>query len=260
MRYFFRVEYDGTNYGGWQSQTNSPTIQDALNRAFSTVIRENCVVIGAGRTDAGVHAKAQGAHVDINIPINIKKCEYSVNAVLPYDICIYNMQPIKQDFHARYSAVKRIYNYYISFRKNPLLYKRVWMIFYKNINWELVHTNIKMLLGEHDFSSFCASNSSETNKICNVYDASLFFNGENMVFSITANRFLYKMVRTIIGTLIDIGRGKINYTIKDILKSKNRKLAGETAPPCGLVLDYVEYPDIKDEKSFNNQYKEILKK
>jgi tRNA pseudouridine38-40 synthase len=243
MRYFFRVEYDGTRYGGWQSQENAPGIQDALSSAFTTVVRHPCSVTGAGRTDAGVHAAAQGAHVDIDADVNVARCERSVNAVLDDDICIYGMRQVAPEFHARYSALWRRYIYSMVSRKKPLLHKRVWMIFYE-IDWARVQTNIPMLVGTHDFSAFCAAGTSTENMVCTVRDASLVEEAERRVFSITADRFIYKMVRSIVGTLIDIGRGRLTTTIGDIIAQKNKKAAGETAPACGLVLDYVEYPGI----------------
>jgi tRNA pseudouridine38-40 synthase len=240
MRYFFKVEYDGTRYGGWQSQQNAPSVQAALNVAFATVTRGACEVTGAGRTDAGVHAAGQGAHVDITTEIDIARCERSVNAVLDDDICIYGLRAAAPDFHARFSATARRYRYSMACRKRPLLYKRVWMIFC-DVDWDRVRFNIPMLLGAHDFSAFCASNTSTTNMVCTVREASLSEENDIRVFSITADRFIYTMVRSIVGTLIDIGRGRREATIRDIIESKDRKAAGATAPACGLVLDNVEY-------------------
>jgi tRNA pseudouridine38-40 synthase len=247
MRYFFRVEYDGTGYGGWQEQTNAKSIQQTLGDAFTTVTRSPCAVTGAGRTDAGVHARAQGAHVDIDVPVEIEKCELSVNAVLPPDICIYGMQQVDSSFHARYGAVQRRYAYYLADRKRPLLYKRVWMVFH-DIDWDAVRRNIPMLLGKHDFTAFCASGTSTENMVCTVRDARLSIEGGVRVFTISADRFIYKMVRSIVGTLIDIGRGRYDTTIESIIAGKDRTSAGETAPACGLVLDYVEYTDINDKE------------
>jgi tRNA pseudouridine38-40 synthase len=241
MRYFFRVEYDGTRYGGWQSQENAPSIQDALSAAFTTVTRGECKVTGAGRTDAGVHAAGQGAHVDIDAAVDAARCERSVNAVLDDDICVYGLAPAAPDFHARYSAVGRRYRYSMALRKRPLLYKRVWMVFYE-VDWDKVSANIPGLLGTHDFSAFCAAGTSTNNMVCTVRDASLAQERDLRVFTITADRFIYKMVRSIVGTLVDIGRGKLTATMRDIIESKDRNAVGETAPACGLVLDHVEYP------------------
>jgi pseudouridylate synthase I len=243
MRYFFRVEYDGTNYGGWQCQTNAPSIQEALNKAFTTIARQSCMVIGAGRTDAGVHARAQGAHVDIDGPLDIARCELSINAVLPRDISIYHLQPVSPDFHARYSARRRRYQYYMADRKSPLLYKKVWMLFHK-VDWDTVCDNIPSLLGKHDFGAFCASGSSAKTMTCTVLSVELSDVPGGRALLIEADRFLYKMVRTIVGTLIDIGRGKITRTLKEIIVTGDRTLAGETAPACGLVLENVEYDGV----------------
>jgi tRNA pseudouridine38-40 synthase len=201
------------------------------------------MIVGAGRTDAGVHARAQGAHVDIDGPLDVFKCELSVNAVLPCDISIYRLQPVNPDFHARYSAVRRRYRYYMADRKRPLLYKKVWMLFHK-VDWNAVRGALPPLLGKHDFGAFCASGSSAKTMTCTVLRAELSDTPEGRMFEIEADRFLYKMVRTIVGTLIDIGRGKITRPLEEIIGLGDRKLAGETAPACGLVLDNVVYEGI----------------
>jgi tRNA pseudouridine38-40 synthase len=243
MRYFFRVEYDGARYGGWQSQTNAPSIQETIVKAFSVVTREECAVTGAGRTDAGVHARAQAAHIDLAAPIKPNACELSVNALLPDDIAIYNLQPAPDSFHARYSPKRRRYIYHFALRKMPLLYKKVWMVFYR-VNWQRIREELPALLGSHDFSAFCAAGSSAKTKICTIQRAELLQTPYGYAFTIEADRFLYKMVRTIVGTLIGIGRGKITRPLGEIVASKDRTCAGETAPACGLVLDYVEYEGI----------------
>jgi tRNA pseudouridine38-40 synthase len=249
MRYFFRVEYDGTGYGGWQVQTNAKSVQQALGDAFSTVTRSQCAVTGAGRTDAGVHAKAQGAHVDIEGPLDIGKCEIAVNAVLPKDISVYGMQRVDDSFHARYSAVCRRYRYFMADRKRPLLYKRVWMLF-QEVDWDKAARNIPDLMGKHDFSAFCASGTSTENMVCTVTGATLTQENGLRVFSISADRFIYKMVRSVVGTLVDIGRGRLDTTIEAIIGGRDRGSVGETAPACGLVLDYVEYRGINDTSFF----------
>jgi tRNA pseudouridine38-40 synthase len=243
MRYFFRVEYDGTAYGGWQTQTNAPSVQQAISNAFSRILRTPCECVGAGRTDAGVHARAQGAHIDIAQEIDIGKCERSVNALLPPAICIYRMQPVADAFHARHSAQKRSYRYLMTDRKRPLLYKRVWMVYYV-MDWDLVRSQIPALLGSHDFSTFCASRTTTTNMTCNVSEASLVKNDDNYIFSIAADRFIYTMVRSIVGTLVDIGRGRFTDSLESIMKKKDRSSCGELAPPCGLFLHNVEYDGI----------------
>lgn len=242
MRYFFRVEYDGTEFGGWQRQPDAISIQQKLEEAFSKVLRTPLEITGAGRTDAGVHAAAQGAHIDIPKEIDIKKCELSVNALLPPSIAIYNLKQVDDSFHARFSAVRRRYRYYISRTKRPLLYKRVWIMHY-TVDWNLVKTNIGYLKGSHDFSSFCSSGCGTGNMDCCIINAEIAERDGLIIFTIEADRFIYKMVRSITGTLIDIGRGFITTDINELLVSKNRSRCGQTAPASGLVLDYVSYPE-----------------
>jgi len=244
VRYFFRVEYDGAKFGGWQRQNNAMSIQELLEKSFSTALRDNILITGAGRTDAGVHARAQGAHFDSESIGDLKKCELSVNALLPPEIAIFGLKQVTDDFHARYSAVSRRYRYYICQRKCPLYMKRVWMVFY-DIDWELVRRNMTALEGTHDFETFCASGSSAETNICTVKNVSLDNESELWVFTIEADRFIYKMVRSLIGTLVDIGRGRIAEGLAEIISSRERKRAGATAPPFGLVLDNVEYEGVQ---------------
>ena len=240
MRYFFRVEYDGSQFGGWQRQPNATSIQQILEESLSLVLRTAVAVTGAGRTDAGVHAAGQGAHFDVPEKIDIKRCEFSVNSLIPTSIAIYNLCQVENSFHARFSAVQRRYRYYISERKRPLYYQRAWTL-YHAIDWNLVSDNISQLFGTHDFSSFCASGCGSDNMVCSVSTASLDRQDDFYVFTIEANRFIYKMVRSITGTLVDIGRGQINASIEQLIGKKDRRCCGQTAPASGLVLDYVTY-------------------
>jgi tRNA pseudouridine38-40 synthase len=243
MKYFFRVEYDGTGYGGWQRQKNNCSIQEELEKAFTTAVRAPCRVTGAGRTDAGVHARAQGAHVETGMYIDIKETELSVNALLPPDIAVYRLQPVGDEFHARFSAVSRRYCYSMCPRKRPLLFKRVWMVFYK-VDWGRVKEECASLVGAHDFSAFCASGSGARHARCIVRHAGLSSQGDLKLFTIEADRFVYMMVRSLIGTLIDIGRGRLTAPIAAILAGRDRRRAGTTAPACGLVLDNVFYKGV----------------
>jgi len=244
MRYFFRVEYDGTRFCGWQSQPNGISVQQLIEEALTVVLRAPCPVVGAGRTDAGVHARAQGVHFDApdSAGIDTERLTISLNALLPPDIAVYGMVPVRSDFHARYSAVSRRYIYYFSDRKNPLNYKRVWMIYYP-VDWERVASEAESIAGRRDFTAFCASGADSDDKECDVSFAALS-RGEFGVrtFTIEANRFIYKMVRSLVGTLVDIGRGRISAAMDAIIASRDRNMAGETAPACGLVLERVGYP------------------
>lgn len=243
MRYFFRIEYDGSRFGGWQIQPNTVTIQQKLQEAFSTVLRTPVKITGAGRTDAGVHARAQGAHFDYNKEIDPRTCTKSVNALLPSDIAVYNLCRVEDSFHARYSAFSRRYCYYFSSRKRPLFNKQVWII-NCNIDWNRIEQNIRYLEGTHDFSSFRVSGYNNDNAVCTVNTVSFEQDNDNCIFTIEANRFIYKMVRSIVGTLIDIGREKCNSSLDNILALKDRRFAGMTAPPNGLVLENVQYREV----------------
>jgi tRNA pseudouridine38-40 synthase len=243
MRYFFRVEYDGTNFGGWQRQPNAPSIQEALETAFATVARRPCSITGAGRTDAGVHARAQGAHLDVDVALEVDTCELSVNALLGPAIAVYHLRPVDETFHARFSALSRRYRYTMCPRKRPLLFKRVWMVFY-DIDWDRVERELAALAGTHDFATFCAAGSGARHANCTVTHASLVSEGDLKVIVIEANRFVYTMVRSVVGTLIDIGRGHITRPLAELIERRDRRCAGSTAPACGLVLDNVFYEGV----------------
>jgi tRNA pseudouridine38-40 synthase len=241
MRYFFRVEYDGANYGGWQRQKNAVSVQQCLEEAFSTVAGHDCAVVGAGRTDAGVHARGQGAHVDIDRGITANKVEISVNGLLPPDIAIYGLTAVDERFHARYSARHRTYAYYLTTRKRPLVRCRAWSVRYR-IDWEAVERAVEQHRGTHDFVAFCSTNTTTENMRCTVHRAALDRSVDPFVFTICADRYVYKMVRSLVGTLVDIGRGAIEFTIGTLLERRDRSLVGQTAPPWGLVLEHVVYP------------------
>jgi tRNA pseudouridine38-40 synthase len=242
MRYFCRVEYDGTRFGGWQYQPNSTSVQQILEETLSVVLRSPCTVTAAGRTDAGVHARGQGIHFDICEKIDTPSVEASLNGLLPPDIAVYGLKSVRDDFHARYCAVSRIYKYCITQKKTPLMLKRVWPVYYK-IDWDRIEYELKSLIGIHNFTTFCSSNTDCKNMECNISAVSLSCN-ENGIKTITieANRFIYKMIRSLVGTLVDIGRGYMTDSLQTIIACRDRNRAGATAPACGLTLEWVSYP------------------
>lgn len=243
-RYFARVEYDGTDFCGWQIQPDCTTVQGEIEKALSTILRQNVKLMGAGRTDAGVHGKRQAIHFDAEGEVNCRKLYKGVNAITPDGISLYDIQPISNEFHARFSALERRYNYYISTRKTPLLRNRAAVVTYP-INWEKVKVAAKEFLGTHSFSSFCASGCYTDNHVCTVRISELTQLDEHLwCYTIAADRFVYKMVRTIVGTLIEIGRGCISSSISEILKEENRDIAGITAPAEGLVFEDVTYEEV----------------
>ena len=183
-------------------------------------------------------------HIDLPDKVDLKKCESSVNALLPDNIAVFNFQIVEDSFHARFSAVERCYKYYIVSRKTPLWGGRAQVVTFQ-VDWELVNKNIPCLLGKHDFTAFCASGSSADNKVCTVRRASMENEKGVYIFTITADRFIYKMVRSIVGTLIDIGRGRITDSLDTIIKSKDRSRVGNTVSACGLALEYVSYAEVK---------------
>jgi tRNA pseudouridine38-40 synthase len=244
MRYFCRVSYDGTPFCGWQRQNDGRSVQQCLEEAAATILRRPVAVTGAGRTDAGVHARAQGMHFDCPEIADTGRFTLSMNSLLPPEIAVYDVREVPASFHARFSAVRRSYRYTMCLRKTPLLAGRAWHVSYK-VDWSRLADEAAALMGEHDFTTFCAAGCGSKTAICTVTAASIVPEGECMVFSIEANRFVYKMVRSIVGTLIDIGRGELRKPLSSLIAAKERTLAGTTAPPCGLVLDNVLYAEVE---------------
>ncbi len=247
QRYKLTISYDGTGYSGWQVQGEKRTIQSLIQQALQTFLRHPLDLTGSGRTDAGVHAKGQTAHFDTLVPYDPKKWLLSINALLPPDIRILAIEPVAASFHARYSAQGKIYHYHLHLNPVADPFSRFYSYqILRPIDLSLLKKGAERLLGTHDFSSF--ANQKETN--CAAYDAvrTLYRldvieqkNGVRLEFE--GNGFLYKMVRNIAGTLLEVGYGKIPpERIAQILESKDRKQAGPAAPPQGLFLMEVIYP------------------
>ena len=244
MRVFARVEYDGSSFCGWQVQPDVVTVQSEIEKALATVTRKKVSVVASGRTDAGVHGKAQGIHFAVSDEWDIYALDRAINSQLPPTIFVYELQQVSSDFHARFSATKRIYCYSLSTQKSPLLRERTVALRY-SIDWKLFETALSQIIGTHSFSSFCAAHGYTTNHVCTVTEASLvWITPTHCEIRISANRFIYKMIRNIIGTLIDIGRGKIKQSMAEIILAQERSVAGATAPPEGLVLESVWYDEI----------------
>lgn len=244
MRYFCRVAYDGTSFGGWQRQPGVMTIQELLDEKARIILRQEVEFTGAGRTDAGVHARAQGAHFCYEGEIDVKRFTVSMNALLPEEVAIFDVRPVADSFHARFSALSRRYCYYICNEKSPLLLRRAWKVGYA-VDWGKMMVQLPALLGKHDFTAFCARGSNNATSLCTIRSVSIVPEGACMVFSIEADRFVYKMVRSLVGTLVDIGRGRQALTLGEVLAGGVRRLAGTTAPAYGLVLDHVGYAEVE---------------
>ncbi len=241
-RFRLLIEYDGSAYAGWQIQQNAPTVQGEIENALAIILKENIKITGAGRTGAGVHARGQVAHFDTEKLLENRRLQRSLNGILKQDIRIKQVTESDSGFHARYSARSRIYHYTIARRPVALLRGFAWF-FPAELDLAPMSAAAAALLGSHDFKSFCRTLSSVPNHDCTILRAQWQEQGEDfLVFIIEANRFLHGMVRAIVGTLIDIGRGCLTVDdIYTILEKKERSAAGEAAPPRGLVLHKVIY-------------------
>jgi len=239
--YFLHIQYDGAAYSGWQIQDNAETVQQRIVDAIKVILKEKVNLIGSGRTDTGVHALGQIANFKVESELDIYKFKHSLNSILPEDISIIKMKKVPEEFHARFNAKKRSYLYLISKMKSPFYNNYSWY-YHNKINVEALNNYSKLLIGEHNFSSFAKKKSEVENKNCNIYNAHWKESGELIMFFIEANRFLHGMVRTVVGTLLGISSNdeKEEKLIK-ILESQDREVAGETAPAKGLFLYKVKY-------------------
>ncbi len=243
LRYFIELSYKGTNYHGWQEQPNSVSVQELVNKAFSTIFGTSINVVGAGRTDTGVHAEQLYAHVDFSEEINTRDVVYKLNSVLPHDIVIENIVKTTDDVHARFDAISRSYEYRIFLGRNPFLIETTWQLNNKKLNIVKMNEAADILLTYTNFKCFSRTNSNVKTFNCDVRKAEWILTNKMLIFHITADRFLRNMVRAIVGTLIDVGTEKINLEdFKQIIESKDRCNAGTSAPAQGLFLTQVDYP------------------
>jgi tRNA pseudouridine38-40 synthase len=241
--YRLDIEYDGAAFCGWQIQPNGRTVQEDIEKALQVLLKKEVRITGAGRTDAGVHAKGQVAHFFFEKELDIKQISFGLNGILKHDIVIHKMTVAPDSFHARYSAIYRQYCYKIHLGRTAIHRDFCWELFYK-VDWDLVRPLLSVLTGKHNFNAFCASNSDTQNRVCDVLFFSFESNGKEIIFHIRANRFLYKMVRSVIGTLVDIGRGQLpKENLEKSLQTGDRRLVGATAPAKGLTLEEVGYPE-----------------
>ena len=237
------VAYDGTNYRGWQVQNNGETIESMLNRAISSLTGEEIHVMGSSRTDSGVHAMGNVAVFDTEARMAADKFSYALNQRLPEDIRIQNSCEVPLDFHPRYQKTVKTYEYHILNREFPLPAYRLNAHFtYRPLDIARMQEAARYLEGEHDFQSFCAAGAQVKTTVRTIYELTVEKEGDLIVIRITGNGFLYNMVRIIVGTLVDVGYGRISpEDMPDIISSRNRSRAGFTAPPDGLYLRHVEF-------------------
>ncbi len=256
MRYFLYLSYRGTDFHGWQRQPNGVSVQEVLEDALTLILRVPTIVVGAGRTDAGVHAQTMIAHFDtanelLAYDANLSPCGGNkkgaflqrLNGVLPESIAVQDVRAVKDDAHARFDAVRRTYEYRVTFQKDPFMGKLLTRL-HAPLDFEAMNDVAKILLETEDFGSFCKLHTDVKTTLCNVTRADWRQEGSTYVFTITANRFLRNMVRAVVGTLFEVGRGKMTKEqFADIVAQKHRTAAGMSAPAEGLFLVDVEYPE-----------------
>ncbi len=253
MRYFIQLSYNGTPYHGWQRQPNAITVQQTIEEALSTLVRTPTTIMGAGRTDTGVHAQMMYAHVDLEhkneegidvafSKADLTKLTYKLNSFLPPSIAITQITSVTPEAHARFDATHRSYIYRISPMKNPFTQERAF--YYKiPLNLERMQEASHILLTYSDFECFSRSNTDVNTYLCDIKEASWSLVANEYHFKITADRFLRNMVRAVVGTLLEIGQGKKPVSwMHEVIKGKNRSLAGASAPAHGLYLTDIGYP------------------
>lgn len=235
------LEYDGTDFVGWQTQNNGRSVQQELTRVLQQILQHDVSVHGAGRTDAGVHARGQVANFHTASSLAINSVRAALNGLLPHDVCVHEAVEVPESFHARKDAVSRTYSYHISFVPLAIGRQYQWYIGYR-LDLDAMKEIAHAITGEHDFESFCKYDTQVVDFRCSVRRSEWVSVPDGLVYNVEANRFLYGMVRALVGTMVDVGRG---YTaasdFPDIMAAKDRKCAGMAAPAHGLCLEAVTY-------------------
>lgn len=247
-RYFLELAYKGTSYHGWQFQPNAVAVQEILEKALKVFFRFDVETLGCGRTDTGVHASQFFAHLDLpaNLEINQEKFLKSVNSLLPYDIAVSQLIQVHNNAHARFDAVSRAYQYHIHFKKDPFKTDSSWLI-KDQLDLPAMRTAASIIRDYNDFGAFCKSNADNFTNICHIQKSEWEETPGGLTYHISANRFLRNMVRAVVGTLVDVGKGKLPpNAMHQIIQSQNRSSAGASVPACGLFLTEVKYPYINN--------------
>lgn len=236
------LEYDGTDFVGWQSQQNGRAVQDEIDRALRQITGEEIRIIGAGRTDAGVHARGQVASFRTVSVLTCEKIRAALNGLLPEDVCVHTVEDVADSFHARFDAIRREYSYTIRFTPTALERRTAWFVKYP-LSKELLRATAAVPIGTHDFTSFCKNEAEVENRVCAIVGSEWEERPGGMVYHVAADRFVHGMVRTLVGTMVDVARGYFPPdAFKAIMDKRDRKAGGTTAPAHGLVLERVVYP------------------
>jgi tRNA pseudouridine38-40 synthase len=244
QRYFIELAYKGTNFHGWQIQPNAVSVQECLEKALSVITREPVAVTGAGRTDTGVHASYYVAHFNSE-KLNLDRPDFAhkLNSFLNTDLVIFSISKVVAEAHARFDAISRTYQYRLNLRKDPFLLETSWH-FYKQPDLELMNAASRILFEYSDFTSFSKLHTDVKTNNCRMYFAEWIQEGTNIVFTVKADRFLRNMVRALVGTILEVGIGKIDLAgFRSIIEQKDRGAAGLSVPAHGLFLINIEYPE-----------------
>ena len=242
MRYFITLGYDGTDFHGWQIQPNGNSVQEELQKALSTLMRQPMEVVGAGRTDAGVHARQMVAHFDSDSAVDCQQLTYRLNRIVPRSMAVYKVEKVADDMHARFSAKRRTYRYFVHTRKDPFPRHYSYQLPY-SLDFNQMNKAACILLDYSDFGAFCKSHSDVKTTICKVTAAKWHQTApDEWYFEISADRFLRNMVRAVVGTLMDVGRGRLSLEeFRGVIEGRKRTAAGESMPGNALFLEKVEY-------------------
>jgi len=242
QRYFIKLAYNGKPFNGWQIQPNAPTVQEEIETALFTVLREKINVVGCGRTDTGVHASEFFAHFETDISFELDQFAFKLNCIIPFEISIYDIWKVAPDFHARFTATARTYHYYINQIKDPFDFDKSWYM-HQDLDMDQMNNACKHLMGTQDFTSFSKLHTQTRTNNCTITKAKWERVEGKLRFTITADRFLHNMVRAIVGTSVNVGKGKITPSdFKEIILAKSRQKAGASVPAQGLFLAKVDYP------------------
>jgi len=242
LRYFLEISYNGLTFHGWQFQPNAIAVQETIENALKTLLKEEIKIVGAGRTDTGVHARHMCAHFDYSKEFELGELKNNLNSFLNQQIYIKDIYRVDKEAHARFSAISREYEYYISLVKDVFSYETSHFI-QQDLNIEKMNQAISIIKDYKDFEAFSKSNTDVKTYLCNIISCSLIENQNMLIFRIKANRFLRNMVRAIVGTLLEVGLGKISpEEVHNIIKSRDRSKAGPSMPAHALFLTKIEYP------------------